>query len=290
MPLKPTGLIPRLRLACSLRGLPRSAADCRRALARAVPGLEAAALRELSARSFFVFACEREVFRVPQAAWARRWLPHETALLQRLEGKLPLATPAARRQAGRLPLQRYPLLPGRTLAELLPPEGVAEAEQGSLGAALGGFLAALQSQPLPPRHPTFRDPARVHAGRIRRALASLEAAGPALAPGAEAAVAVALALPPASPRLLHGDLLAGNLLVDSALRPSGVIDFSLATAGDPAWDFRLAALLGPACLEAALAACGAAGGTVPAAGRIEALTELWRCSDRLTRALRRPPS
>lgn len=44
-------------------------------------------------------------------------------------------------------------------------------------------------------------------------------------------------LPPAPPALVHGDLIAANVLVDERRRPAAVLDFGfLTTVGDPAFD------------------------------------------------------
>ena len=50
------------------------------------------------------------------------------------------------------------------------------------------------------------------------------------------------ALPPAPPALVHGDLIAANVLVDEVRRPAAVLDFGfLTTAGDPAFDAAVTA-------------------------------------------------
>lgn len=49
-------------------------------------------------------------------------------------------------------------------------------------------------------------------------------------------------LEPATPCLVHGDLIPGNVLVDGETRPTAVVDFGfLTTVGDPAFDAAVAA-------------------------------------------------
>lgn len=61
-------------------------------------------------------------------------------------------------------------------------------------------------------------------------------------PGASRALRWAEAhLPPEVPcRLVHGDLLPQNLLVDLELELSGILDWDFATLGDPAYDLAIA--------------------------------------------------
>ena len=70
-----------------------------------------------------------------------------------------------------------------------------------------------------------------------RATPVLATAVPGL-PDLVAAVASRLrSLPPARPALVHGDLIAANVLVDERRRPSAVLDFGFLTSvGDPAFD------------------------------------------------------
>jgi aminoglycoside phosphotransferase (APT) family kinase protein len=70
-----------------------------------------------------------------------------------------------------------------------------------------------------------------------RATPVLAAAVPDL-PDVLAAVPSRLrSLPPTRPALLHGDLIAANVLVDERRRPTAVLDFGfLTTVGDPAFD------------------------------------------------------
>ena len=71
-------------------------------------------------------------------------------------------------------------------------------------------------------------------GRVTPVLAT---AVPGL-PDLVAAVTARLrSLPPAPPALVHGDLIAANVLVDERRRPAAVLDFGfLTTVGDPAFD------------------------------------------------------
>jgi aminoglycoside phosphotransferase (APT) family kinase protein len=71
----------------------------------------------------------------------------------------------------------------------------------------------------------------------RRATRVLATAVPDL-PEVVAAVTSRLrSLPAATPALVHGDLIAANVLVDERRRPAAVLDFGfLTTVGDPAFD------------------------------------------------------
>jgi aminoglycoside phosphotransferase (APT) family kinase protein len=76
----------------------------------------------------------------------------------------------------------------------------------------------------------------------RRAGAVLAAAVPGLADLVAATAAALRGLPPARPGLVHGDLVAGNVLVDEDGRPAAVLDFGfLTTVGDPAFDAAVTA-------------------------------------------------
>ncbi|QNN54277.1 phosphotransferase [Nocardioides mesophilus] len=78
--------------------------------------------------------------------------------------------------------------------------------------------------------------------RVERSQGPLAARLPDLDAVAAAVVARLRDLPPAPPRLVHGDLIPANVLVDQDSRPVAVLDFGfLTTVGDPAFDAAVAA-------------------------------------------------
>jgi len=71
----------------------------------------------------------------------------------------------------------------------------------------------------------------------RRASPVLARAVPDLADVVAAVTGRLRSMPAAAPGLVHGDLVAANLLVDDRRRPAAVLDFGfLTTVGDPAFD------------------------------------------------------
>lgn len=100
---------------------------------------------------------------------------------------------------------------------------------------------ALPSLPALPGEPALDVGAGFEAGLAdlveRRVTPVLATAVPDL-PDLVAAVASRLrSLPPATPALVHGDLIAANVLVDECRRPAAVLDFGFLTSvGDPAFD------------------------------------------------------
>ncbi|RYB93596.1 aminoglycoside phosphotransferase family protein [Nocardioides oleivorans] len=117
---------------------------------------------------------------------------------------------------------------------------------GTLAAVPGS--PALRSLPVLPGEPAF-GPARPFelelADLVRRRTelceTSLAAALPEVDRVAAGTIAALHALTPAAPTLVHGDLIAANVLVADG-RASAVLDFGfLSTAGDPAFDAAVAA-------------------------------------------------
>ena len=100
---------------------------------------------------------------------------------------------------------------------------------------------ALTTLPALPGEPALDVDAGFEAGLAGlvegRATPVLATAVPGL-PDLVAAVTSRLrALPPAPPALVHGDLIAANVLVDEHRRPAAVLDFGFLTSvGDPAFD------------------------------------------------------
>jgi aminoglycoside phosphotransferase (APT) family kinase protein len=179
--------------------------------------------------------------RVPQATAPldkeREWLP-------KLAPLLPLAVPVP--LAKGLPAEDYPWdwsvyrwLRGETaIIERI-------TEQRQVATDLAQFLAALQrvdltGGPSPGAHNFFRGvPLAMRDAPTRTAIASLNGAIDVAA--VTAAWEAALCAPEwqRSPVWIHGDLSAGNLLVEQG-RLSAVIDFGCLGIGDPACDLTIA--------------------------------------------------
>jgi aminoglycoside phosphotransferase (APT) family kinase protein len=171
-----------------------------------------------------------------QVAKEQRWLPRLAPLLP-----LPIPVPLAMGEPGESypwPWSIYRWLAGETAAM----ERIADPRQ--FAAALAAFLVALQridagDGPPPGPHNFFRGGSlTVYDGETRQAIAAL---GDTV--DAERAAAVwetALATTwRGSPVWVHGDVSAGNLLVEEG-RLSAVIDFGSSGVGDPACDLAIA--------------------------------------------------
>lgn len=172
---------------------------------------------------------------VPQVDKEQAWLPRLAPHLP-----LPIPTPVARGRPG----AGYPFawsvrrwhsgesaLDGR-IDDLV-----------TLAGSLGEFLVALQRiPPLGPSagaHSAFRGAhPSVYAGDVRRALGTLGGAVDRRAAEAVWADAVASAWRD-PPVWFHGDVAAGNLLVDGG-RLTAVLDFGCCGVGDPACDLAVA--------------------------------------------------
>ena len=95
--------------------------------------------------------------------------------------------------------------------------------------------------PLDPLAPFETELAELVTRRVARFDDSLRAALPDLDTVREATVVALRALQPATPTLVHGDLIAANVLA-SRNHATAVLDFGfLSTAGDPAFDAAIAA-------------------------------------------------
>lgn len=184
------------------------------------------------------------VIRIPRASWATEQADKEQEWLPRLAPELPLAVPAVLGR-GR-PDETYPW--SWSVCRWLEGEDLHIGRLDDLDQAaldLAGFIGALQridpaGGPRAGKHNNYRgvrlavlDPA------VRKALAALETLvdTPIDTGAASRAWDAALAVPPwdGAPVWLHGDLQAGNLLVQNG-RLSSVIDWGLAGTGDPACD------------------------------------------------------
>lgn len=192
------------------------------------------------------------VIRMPRATWATEQVDKEQEWLPRLAPHLPLAIPLPLAR-GR-PDETYPWT--WSVYRWLAGEDVhtGSLEDLNLAAAdLAKFIRALQridqaGGPRSGKHNNYRGvPLAVLDPTVRRAIASLEdladtAVDTLVDTGAalrawEAALEVPLWK--GAPVWIHGDLQAGNLLVQNG-RLNSVIDFGLAGVGDPACDLIVA--------------------------------------------------
>jgi aminoglycoside phosphotransferase (APT) family kinase protein len=166
-----------------------------------------------------------------------RWLPHLAASLA-----VPVAAPAAIGRPGEgypYPWSIYRWLPGA------PAEAAAPADPVAFAQDVADFLLALHrvdttGAPVAGEHNFFRGgPLAVYDGETRTALATLgEGVDGAHARDVWSRACASRWEGP--PVWVHGDVSAGNLLVDEAGRLAGVIDFGCMGVGDPACDLVLA--------------------------------------------------
>jgi len=187
----------------------------------------------------------RRAVAVPLVRSEQRWLPGIAA-------RLPVAVPAP--VAVGAPSADYPWpwsivrwIPG-TPAEEAP---AAHRDLPELGRALAGALARLHvpAPPEAPRNPVRATPLEERDAAVRDRLAAL----PEAVPDADRELLLrlwedGLAAPPwqGLPHWTHGDLWAGNVLLDEAGRLAALLDFGDLSAGDPAVDLAAAwCVLGP---------------------------------------------
>ncbi|MEV4414693.1 phosphotransferase [Catellatospora sp. NPDC049609] len=196
---------------------------------------------------------EEWVFRFPRRAIALPLLAHETAVLPRLAGRLPLPVPCPEfvgEPAGGYPWPYWGarLVPGVELAD----SGLPDPQRVAAAADLGAFLRTLHDPALAvavaaavvlPVDPMRRGDAAVRAPMARERLDRLAAQGtwqPDPAVHALLDAAEPLGWPDGSPVLVHGDLHQRHLLLDGSGRASGVIDWGDVCLADPALDLSLA--------------------------------------------------
>jgi aminoglycoside phosphotransferase (APT) family kinase protein len=186
---------------------------------------------------------EQMTVRLPSAAAYAPQVEKEHHWLPRLAPRLPLPIPVPL-ALGR-PAEGYPW--PWSVYRWLPGETATNARVADLqlfAATLARFLVALQqidatSGPPPGAHNFFRGgPLTVYDGETRQAIAAL--AGTIDTDAATAVWDAALAATwRGAPVWVHGDVAAGNLLVEGG-RLSAVIDFGTSAVGDPACDLAIA--------------------------------------------------
>lgn len=173
--------------------------------------------------------------RLPRIHWAVSQADFEYQWLPRLAAHLPLAIPAPLELG--TPAEGYPW--SWSIYRWLDGENAIATpvtDPRRAAAQLGEFVTALRGVDTTGGPPSGRGVPLAH--RDQQVRAAIESVRDILDVGAlTAAWDAALAAPawPGAPRWLHGDLLAGNLLVRHG-RLSAVIDFGAAGVGDPACD------------------------------------------------------
>ncbi|TAJ21958.1 MAG: aminoglycoside phosphotransferase family protein [Dehalococcoidia bacterium] len=182
--------------------------------------------------------------RLPRVEVAAGQVEKEQRWLPLLAPHLPLAIPTPLAQGA--PAEGYPW--AWSVYRWQPGENAIASPVSDLHLAaldLAGFVEALHrvdlaGGPEPGRHNFFRGVPLAHRdASVRSALAAL--AGTIDVPAAARAWDAALATPAwqGAPVWIHGDLHAGNLLVEQG-RISGVIDWGGLAVGDPACDLMVA--------------------------------------------------
>jgi aminoglycoside phosphotransferase (APT) family kinase protein len=186
---------------------------------------------------------EHMTVRLPSAAAYAQQVEKEHRWLPRLLPLLPLSIPVP--LAMGVPEGEYPW--HWSIYRWLPGENATTdriTDLGQFSTSLAQFLVALQRidascGPQPGAHNFFRGgPLNIYDGETRQAIAALAGQIDTRAASAvwEAALATTWC---GSPVWVHGDVSAGNLLVEKG-RLSAVIDFGCSGVGDPACDLSIA--------------------------------------------------
>ena len=210
---------------------------------------------------------EGVVVRLHGGRVAKVWLDRTEPQLRTLQGfydavaeaGLPLRTPVVHDVVdlgGRFATLE-PLLPGRPLATRDPRPAVTDADAHAMADVLAALAAVTPTPPMArlpalPGEPPLGTGTGTGPGfataladlvdrRVARSAHVLRAALPDLDETAAAVTEALRSLPPAPAALVHGDLIAANVLVDEG-RPTAVLDFGFLTAvGDPAFDVAVTA-------------------------------------------------
>jgi aminoglycoside phosphotransferase (APT) family kinase protein len=237
---------------------------------------------------------EDQVLRIPRREEAEPLLRTEAALLPWLAGRLPLPTPQA---VAPLPVADGPEPPPALLLTYLPGRlasqcGLVADARRRLARPLGELVRALHDQPASEavRLGIPGDTlGRVRpAGRRAKLPALLERlrAGGLLddpTPHLEAYDRAPRSYTPREDVLVHGDLRAGQLLLDDRHRPCGLLDWGDAHLGDPAVDLTLLlAFLPPSARSPFLEAYGPVSDPVLGMARARAI---WVAANELSVAL-----
>lgn len=199
----------------------------------ALPGLCITAPRLLHSRHSDVIeaniGAQPYIFKIPKSAGYN--LAQEIALLNWLQGRLPLAIPQPQYGSAALGFFAYPKLPGV----------IARADTIDCDAAAALFaqtLACLHQLDCPV--PVQSDPSQHYAARILAALDNLPAPASDLRGHLERLAHEMLAQnAPMQRCLIYNDLHLGNILVDPARGAvTALLDFGFCAQGDPHRDFH----------------------------------------------------
>lgn len=197
-----------------------------------------AALNDLGEDHAVVLLDDRWVFRFARSAEAARADTVERHLLSRLQQVSPVVTPRYEHVSSTREFGGYPKIAGVELTEAIF-AALPRAAQERVLADIGGFLGALHALPADLVPPSGEDAAWFHDRYMERRGHLADALGPALLDAADRffrALPAAVVTTDAS--VIHRDLTEDHLLLDpQAQRLAGVIDFTDARLGDPAFDF-----------------------------------------------------
>ena len=210
---------------------------------------------------------ESLVFRFPRRAIAAPLIETEIRLLPWLATRVPMRIPIPRYRGEPSPRYQwafagYAMIPGRLLAAAR----LADDARAALAAPLGRFLSALHR--VPAEEATMHGAGPDALDRLnveRRLVATAERLNALVAHGIigdrraiESVLEHAPVLrTPRSNALVHGDLHAGQIVVDDSNRMCGIIDWGDAHVGDPAVDLAAVHAIFPReCHDAFLRAYG----------------------------------
>ena len=246
----------------------------RRLLAEYLPGHQADSIRQLGeGQEHAAYDVDGLIVRFVKGT-DRSVVLHDARLLEAVAAISPLPVPQPVFVDAEEGCLAYRRLNGIPLLDLAP-----VADGTSVGAELGGFLAALHAVPASRMAELVDVDAQPLDGWLTDAAGEYEAVAASVPPEHQGWIEAFLAAPPPGPAaglvFSHNDLGIEHVLVDpSSMRVQGIIDWSDAAITDPAYDLGLILRdLGPAPLAAAL---GAYGPTTP--GLVERAWCYARCS------------
>jgi aminoglycoside 2''-phosphotransferase len=206
-------------------------------------GFSDAVLNDFGEDHAVVVLDERWVFRFPRSAAAAACAGTERRLLGRLNAVSAVATPRYEHVSQAGDFGGYRMIAGQELTEAAFAALPHQAQETVLD-EIGRFLGVLHTLPAalvarPDGEPTIEDAAWFAARYAERRARLAEALGPALLVGADrfyAAFPAAVATTAAA--VIHHDFSEDHILLDpQRQRLAGVIDFTDAALGDPAFDF-----------------------------------------------------
>jgi aminoglycoside 2''-phosphotransferase len=197
-----------------------------------------ATLNDLGEDHAVVLLDDRWVFRFPRSAEVAADGVVERRLLARLQEVCAVATPRYEHVSAAGDFGGYPMIAGAELTEDAFAGLPQEAQARVLG-EIGGFLRALHSLPAGLVEPSVEDAAWFAKLFAERRATLADALGPTLLRAADRFYqALPAAVATTEAKVIHRDLTEDHILFDpETQRLAGVIDFSDARVGDPAFDF-----------------------------------------------------